>query len=158
MSERLDAEVAALEVGIVREGARGRLGGDAAADHDELALGERGRDAEVLLDEEDREPLRLEELERLDEALDDRRREALRGLVHDEDPRVRDEGAADREHLLLAAGELGSTVALPLGEAREQLVDALARPFAAVRLAPRLAMRRCWSTVRDGKRRRPWGT
>ena len=119
-----------------RRGRRGRLGGDAAADHDELALGERGRDAEVLLDEEDREPLCLEELERLDEPLDDRRRKALRGLVHDEDPRVRDERATDREHLLLAAGELRSAVALPLGEAREQLVDALARPLAAVRLAP----------------------
>ena len=67
-------------------------------------------------------------------------------------------GAPDREHLLLTARELGAAVALPLGEAREELVDRrvvqLAPPFDA----PRAAIFRCSSTVSDGKRRRPCGT
>ena len=121
-----------------RRRARGsRLGGDAPADHDELALGEGGRDAEVLLDEQDREPLLLEELERLDQPLDDGRRETFRRLVHHEDLRIRDERTSDREHLLLAARELCAAVPLPFTEPREEVVDALARPLAvAVRRRP----------------------
>src|SRR5204862_971471 len=42
--------------------------------------------------------------------------------------RVREERAADREHLLLTPGQLGAAVALPLCETREELVDALRRP------------------------------
>ena len=43
-----------------RELRRGRLGEDRAGDHHQLALGERGRHAEVLLDQQDREALLLE--------------------------------------------------------------------------------------------------
>ncbi len=100
------------------------------ADHHELAFRERGRDAEVLLDQEDRETLLLEVLERLDESLDDGRREALRRLVHDEHRRVRHECASDREHLLLTARQLRAAVGLALGEPREELVDAVACPLA----------------------------
>src|SRR5205085_10586676 len=39
----------------------------------------------------------------------------------------------DREHLLLAAGELRAAVALALGEAGEQLVDLRRRPAAVAR-------------------------
>ena len=42
---------------------------------------------------------------------------------------------SDREHLLLAAGELRAAVALALGQAREELVDGPGRPAAAVRRA-----------------------
>ncbi len=116
-----------------------------------------GRDAEVLLDQEDAQALLLELAERLDQHLDDRRREALGGLVHDQQLRVRDQGAADREHLLLAAGELGAAVALALGEPREELVDAVDRPAARCRSAL-ATMRRCSSTLSDGNSRRPCGT
>ena len=55
-------------------------------------------------------------------------REALGGLVHDQELRVQHQRAADREHLLLAAGELRAAVPLSLGEAREELVDARGAP------------------------------
>src|SRR5262245_18523075 len=121
--ERLDAEVAALEVGVTGELSGSRLGSDGAADHHELALRQRRRDAEVLLDQQDAEPLLLERPEGLDQQLDDRRSEALGGLVHDQQLRVQHQGAADREHLLLSARELRSAVPLSLGEAWEELVD-----------------------------------
>ena len=44
---------------------------------------------------------------------------------------ISEQRAADREHLLLAAGELGAAVSLPVGEPREELVHALDRPRAA---------------------------
>ena len=133
--ERLDAEEAALQLRILRQLRRGRLGGDRARHHHELALGERRRHAEVLLDQQDREPFLLELLERLDQVLDDRRREPLGRLVHDQERRVREQRARDREHLLLAAGELRAAVSLALAEAREELVRALDRP--ALRAAAR---------------------
>ena len=55
--------------------------------------------------------------------LDDDRREALERLVEQQQRRIGHQRARDRQHLLLAAGELVAHVAAPLGEAREQLVD-----------------------------------
>ena len=46
--------------------------------------------------------------------------------------RIGDERATDRQHLLLAAGELAAAVVLALGQPRESLVDALDRPRAAL--------------------------
>ena len=60
VGDRLDAEEPALHVGVARELGCGRLDCDLATDHDELPLCERGRDVELLLDEENREPLLLE--------------------------------------------------------------------------------------------------
>ena len=67
-------------------------------------------------------------LQVVDHLLDDRRREALGRLVHDQQLGVREQRAADREHLLLAAGELGGADPLALGEPREELVDGGRRP------------------------------
>ena len=49
-------------------------------------------------------------------------------LVHDQEARIGDQSARDRQHLLFAAGELASAIVLALGEARECVVDALDRP------------------------------
>ena len=57
--ERLDAEVLALEARISGELRRRGFCRDTPADHDELALGKRRRDTEVLLDEEDGKALFL---------------------------------------------------------------------------------------------------
>ncbi len=57
-------------------------------------------------------------------------REPLGRLVHDQELRVQEQRAGDREHLLLAAGELRARDALALGEAREELVDPVDRPAA----------------------------
>ena len=60
--------------------------------------------------------------------------------------------APDREHLLLATRELRAAVALALGEPREELVDALARPLAA-RLRAGRAPRGDPQVLVDGERR-----
>src|SRR5207302_6667384 len=65
--QRRDAEIPALHVGVARELAGGRLGGDLAADHDQLPLGERRRDAEVLLDQQDPQAVLLARAEDLDQ-------------------------------------------------------------------------------------------
>ena len=78
----------------------------------------------------------VERLERLDQVLDDRRREPLGRLVHDQQRRVRQQRAADRKHLLLATRELRAAVPAALGETREELVDALDRPPLRAAAAP----------------------
>ena len=60
--------------------------------------------------------------------VDDDRRQALGRLVHDQQPRIAEQRAGDRQHLLLAAGELRAAIAAALGEPRKGLVDALDRP------------------------------
>ena len=62
MGQRLDTEVPALKLLVPDERRGGRLGGDLTADHDQLALGNRGRDSEVLLDEQDCETIRGQRL------------------------------------------------------------------------------------------------
>src|SRR5438067_13522030 len=94
MRKRLDAEEAALHLRVGGEGARGGLGRDLAADHDQLPIRERGCDAEVLLDQQDAQPLLLEPPEDLDQVLDDRRSETFGRLVHDQELRVRQQRSA----------------------------------------------------------------
>ncbi len=65
----------------------------------------------------------------------DGRREPLGRLVHDQELRIEQQRATDREHLLLAAGELRSAVPLPLGKAREELVHTLWGPTAVTTVA-----------------------
>ena len=55
--------------------------------------------------------------------LDQDRRQPLQRLVEQHDARIEDQRAADRQHLLLAAGELVAEIAAALVQAREQLVD-----------------------------------
>ncbi len=67
-------------------------------------------------------------LQRCCDLLDDHRRQAFGGLVHHQHARVEQQRAADRQHLLLTARQLGSAVATSIGEARKQRVDALNCP------------------------------
>ena len=98
--------------------------------------------------------------ERLEDDVDDRRREPERGLVEEEHVRARDERARDRELLLLAAGERARLPAPELLHDREQLVDRvdvlLRRPRRSRR--PASPSRRFSSTVSSAKIRRPSGT
>src|SRR5450759_5889633 len=61
----------------------------------------------------------------------DQRGQALRWLIEKEQPRIEQERASNRQHLLLAAGELAPATELALGQARKQLVDSRDRPRAA---------------------------
>ena len=93
----------------------------AAREHDD-AVGEGADDVEVLLDEEDRHGLRRLG-ERGGDLVDDARREALRGLVDEQQPVLVHERPGERHHLLLAARERAG----PLRAARDEVGEELAR-------------------------------
>src|SRR5215207_3309415 len=101
---------------------------DAALLDDHVPVGEARQGVDVLVDDDDRLALALEALQAGPDLGPDERRQALRRLVEDEELRVRHQGPADRQHLLLAAGELRAEVVAALLEPREELVDALERP------------------------------
>ena len=72
----------------------------------------------------------LERVDRGPDFLADDRREAFGRLVEDEQPRVRHQRPADRQHLLLAAGEGAGALRAALGEAGEERLDASLGPAA----------------------------
>src|SRR5207249_11757354 len=110
---------------------------DPATLDDVHVVGELQREVHVLLDEQDREMRALEAQQLRAEVADQQRREPLGRLVHDEEIGVRHERARDREHLLLAPGELRPTVARALSEPREESEYALAIPALAARCRAR---------------------
>src|SRR6201999_2699609 len=83
---------------------------------------------EVLLDEQDRKTLLLEQADRIADLLDDHRREAFGRLIKQQQASTRAQDTADGEHLLLTAGEFGPLARRqPLLQIGEQLEDALDR-------------------------------
>src|SRR5215467_11510594 len=87
---------------------------------DVVAVRDRRREPEILLDQQDREALALQLRDRAADLLDDHRRETFGRLVEQQQPRAGAQDAADREHLLLAAGELGSLAPKPLFQVRKE--------------------------------------
>src|SRR5512146_1484430 len=83
----------------------------AASLHDVVAVGDRRSEAEVLLDQQDGEALGLQAHDGAADLLHDYRGESLGGLVEHEQARPGAQDAADGEHLLLSAGELGPLAA-----------------------------------------------
>ena len=73
-------------------------------------------------------PARLEPRQALPDLGADQRRQAFGRLVEDQQPRIGHQRAADRQHLLLAAGQKIAHAAEPLGEPREQVADPVERP------------------------------
>ena len=126
-----DAEQALLQVAVGGQ-ARGIDDAiDAAVDHDGDAVGDRRRHPDILLDDEHRDvALLAQPHQHLLDLCDDDGGESFGRLVHDQEARIGHQRARDRQHLLLAAGELASAIVLALGEAREGVVDALDRPRA----------------------------
>src|SRR5262245_38450428 len=59
----------------------------------------------------------------------DERCKPLRGFIKNEQLRIEQQRASDREHFLLAARELAAAVLLTLSKTRKQRVDALRRPW-----------------------------
>ncbi len=99
---------------------------------DGMAVGELRQRADMLVDDEDRLALGLEPREAFPDLGAHQRREPLRRLVEDEQLRIGHQRAADRQHLLLAAGELIAHVALALGKLRKEIEHARKRPARAV--------------------------
>ena len=103
---------------------------DAAVLHHVVAVGHGGGEMEVLLDQQDGEAAALELADDLADALHDHRRQPLGRLVEQQQVGAGAQDAADRQHLLLAARQLGALAAPPLLQVGEELVD-LAQAHAA---------------------------
>src|SRR5262249_20327536 len=84
---------------------------------DDDIVGEVEGELDVLLDQHDRLPLGLELRDGAADLGHQLRREPFGGLVHQQHARVAHERAADREHLLLAAGQRAGELGVALGEA-----------------------------------------
>src|SRR4029077_9035432 len=80
---------------------------------------------EILLDQENGESLRLEHSDRASDLLDDDRGQSFGRLVEQQQPRAGAQDAADRQHLLLAAGEFHALAREPVAPIWEQLEDAI---------------------------------
>src|SRR5438132_4749764 len=114
------AEVAVLDLRARAEPGRGAAPDDLALLEDVVSVGDPRQRGDVLVDQEDGLPARLQVPEAPPDFRPDERREPFRRLVEDEQARVRHEGAPDREHLLLAARERPAEDALAIGELRKK--------------------------------------
>src|SRR6266702_4665583 len=103
----------------------GELVHDLSVLHDVIAVRDGRGEVKILLDQENGEALRLERADGLADLLDDDRRETLGRLVEQQEPRPGAQDAGDRQHLLLAAGELGALAAQALLEVGKQAEDRL---------------------------------
>ena len=89
-------------------------------------LGELERQGGVLLDNEHRDAgLAVDLAQNPEQFFDDQRREAEGRFVEEHQPGPQHQGAADRQHLLLAAGQRAGLLVAALPEAREMAVDPL---------------------------------
>src|SRR6266511_2361682 len=120
-----DAEIGLLDLVVLLQLLRVVRERDRAGLEHVASVGDVEGHQGVLLDEEDRRPLRVDLADDLEDPLDEDRREPHRRLVQQEELRVGHQRAADRHHLLLAARERPGALGLPLGQAREELVDAV---------------------------------
>src|SRR5262249_15872039 len=132
-------EVGAADLLLVEELAHGALIAHRAVLEDVDPVAEVGHEADALLGEDDGQAGRLQAPKLLLEQLHHERRQPFGGLVEEEDGGVAHERAGDGEHLLLAARQRARALVPALLETREQPEDALPRPCAPPRAAPRLA-------------------
>src|SRR6185503_13499698 len=124
---RLNTEIVVQLLDIRLQLGIGELVDDTSVFHDVVAIRNGRCEAEILFDEQDGKTLLLERADSLADLLDDDRREPFGRLVEQEQPRPGAQDARDREHLLLAAGELralaGAEALLQIREQREYLVE-----------------------------------
>src|SRR5262245_57739086 len=104
---------------IVRQLAQGDAIHHASLFNDIVAVGDGCGKMEVLLDQHHGEARLLEAADGAGDLLDDHRRQALGRLVEQQEAGAGPQDAADRQHLLLAAGELGALARQPLREIGE---------------------------------------
>src|SRR5438309_1078756 len=95
-----------------------------------MAVGDARGEPEILLDQQDGKPFRLEPRNGAAYLLNDHRSEAFGRLIEQEQPRPGAQNAADREHLLLSSGELRALAREALLQVREQFEHLLDRETA----------------------------
>ena len=102
---------------------------DPAVDHDRDAFRDGRRHPDVLLDQEHGHVAVLAEArQHVFDLGDNHRRQPFGRFIHDQKMRIGEQRAGDREHLLLAAGQLAAAIVLALGKAGKGLIDALDSP------------------------------
>ena len=99
-------------------------------------VGDLQRQMRVLLDEEDGHALLVDLLDDVEDGLHHGRRQAERWLVEEQEPGSRHQGARDRQHLLLAAGQRAGHLRRALLEDGEELEALLHVLRDALRVAP----------------------
>src|SRR3979490_3283908 len=99
-----------------------------------MAVGDARGESEILLDQEDGKPFRLESRDRVADLLNDHWSEAFGRLVQQEKPCSGAQNASDREHLLLASGELRALAREALLQVREQPENLIHREAAGADL------------------------
>ncbi len=115
--------------------------GDAAAFQHIGAVRDRERLHDVLLDQQDRQPFGIQPADQREHLLDQQGGEAERRLVEDQELGLAHQAAADRQHLLLAAGQGSCRLRPALLEAREDrddMVEVLLPRGAAAAIAAEL--------------------
>src|SRR5258707_9327515 len=116
-------EMTANDLAIV-EVCRRQRGDDPALVHDVTALRHRADHVEILLDENDGDVgLAIKVDDGAGDILDDRWLDAFRWFVEQDQRRVTDHDAPDRQLLLLAAGQRSGLLGAPLGENGKRAVD-----------------------------------
>src|SRR5258705_4914386 len=96
---------------------------DAPMLHYVVPVRDGGRESEILLDQQDREAPLFQLRDRASDLLHDHRRQSFGRLVQQQQPRARAQDPADREHLLLPAGELGALAREALLQVGKQRID-----------------------------------
>src|SRR3989454_6120427 len=122
------------------------------------AHGDLERERRVLLDEQHGDAARVDPLDHVEHSEDYRRGETERGLIEQEQARLRHERPSDREHLLLAAGERARRLLEPLAQDGKYLADPVER-FGAprARRAPVAAELEVLAHVHAGEETSPLG-
>src|SRR3954451_18865009 len=117
------AEVGGADAVVLAELLAGALTDDLAGLEDvRLVRGAQGLSG-VLLDQQDRRPLRVDLPDDREDLRDQLRRQPHRGLVEQQQLRPSHQRPADGQHLLLAAGHRPGRLRRPLLQPREQRVD-----------------------------------
>src|SRR5882757_1939957 len=103
---RSDAEIGVELVHVGRQLRIREPVDDLAVFDDVVAVRDRRGEAEVLLDQQDGEPFRLQPRDGMTDLLDNDGCETLGRLVQHQKPRTGAQDSGDRQHLLLAARKL----------------------------------------------------
>ncbi len=97
-----------------------------------MSIGEVHANLEILFDQQDSDAARPDRRDHALDLLDDDRRESLGWLVEQEELRVVDQSAGNRQHLLLATGQHTAAIAPSLLEPRKSAAYVFESPYGAL--------------------------